>query len=268
MTKKSLFWHQIQVFAVYNVFVTVSLFFAIFNFWTRDVSCCATLSYTNINTFLKKKIQFVIPPPKLNKLNVIEFLREELFAQFYMFFLIKWSARCSTGKYWICSSTAECERPQQATTNLRSWSQDNNIRFNASKCKVLSITSKKKPLLQNYFLGPEKLLRVLEEKDLGVVISDKLTCDSHLHLITAKVIKLLGLLRRSFYLAIVKPHLCYTSEAWPPAQKSLKVKVEQVQRRTSARCHMGRDCSPWYMLTIEKSRFSFSFSKLFTATLI
>lgn len=88
MTKKSLFWHQIQVFAVYNVFVTVSLFFAIFNFWTRDVSCCATLSYTNINTFLKKKIQFVIPPPKLNKLNVIEFLREELFAQFYMFFLL------------------------------------------------------------------------------------------------------------------------------------------------------------------------------------
>ena len=46
------------------------------------------MSYTNINTFLKKKIQFVIPPPKLNKLNVIEFLREEFFAQSYLFFLL------------------------------------------------------------------------------------------------------------------------------------------------------------------------------------
>ena len=68
---------------------------------------------------------------------------------------------------------------------------------------------------------------------------------SHLHLITAKANKLLGLLkrscplstkvavRRSLYLAIVKPHLCYATEVWSPAQKSLKVKVEQVQRRAT-----------------------------------
>ena len=36
-----------------------------------------------------------------------------------------------------------------------------------------------------------------EEKDLGVVISDKLIGDLHLYLITAKVNKLLGLLKRS-----------------------------------------------------------------------
>ena len=35
---------------------------------------------------------------------------------------------------------------QQALTNLQSWSHDNNIRFNAYKCKVLSITRKKKPV--------------------------------------------------------------------------------------------------------------------------
>ena len=138
------------------------------------------------------------------------------------------------------SSVADCERLQQALTNLHSWSHDNNIRFNASECKVLTITRKKKPLLQDYFLGPEKLLRVRKEKDLGVVISDKLTLDSHLHLITAKANNLLGLLkrscplltkvavRRSLYLAIVKPHLCYATEVWSPAQKSLKVQVEQV----------------------------------------
>lgn len=75
-------------------------------------------------------------------------LRPVLFVLF-----IKWSARCSTGGYWICSSTADCERPQQATTNLRSWSHDNNIRFNASKYKVLSITSTTSRL----FFGPWKV---------------------------------------------------------------------------------------------------------------
>ena len=47
-------------------------------------------------------------------------------------------------------------------------------------------------LLQDYFF-PGKVLRVHEEKDLGVVISDKRTWDSHLHLTTAKANKLLGL---------------------------------------------------------------------------
>ena len=75
---------------------------------------------------------------------------------------------------------------------------------------------------------------------MGVVISDKLTWDSHLRLITAKANKLLDLLKRSFslltkvavrrslYLDIEKPHLCYATEVWCPARKSLKVKVEQV----------------------------------------
>ena len=34
-------------------------------------------------------------------------------------------------------------------------------------------------------------------------------------------------------MAIVTPHLCYATEVWSPAQKSLKVKVEQVQRRAT-----------------------------------
>ena len=111
----------------------------------------------------------------------------------------------------------------------------------------MSVTRKKRSLLQDYFIGPEKLLRVHKEKDLGVVISDKLTLNSHLHSITAKANKLLGLLKRSchmltkvavrrpLYLAIIKPHLCYATEVWCSAQKSLKLKIEQVQRRATSR---------------------------------
>ena len=51
------------------------------------------------------------------------------------------------------------------------------------------------PVLFVFFI--EKLLCVHEEKDLVLVILDKLTWDTHLHLITAKVNKLLGLLKKS-----------------------------------------------------------------------
>ena len=51
------------------------------------------------------------------------------------------------------------------------------------------------PVLFVFFI--EKLLCVHEEKDLGLVILDKLTWDTHLHLITAKANNLLGLLKRS-----------------------------------------------------------------------
>ena len=51
------------------------------------------------------------------------------------------------------------------------------------------------PVLFVFFI--EKLLCVYEEKDLGLVILDKLTWDTHLHLITAKANNLLGLLKRS-----------------------------------------------------------------------
>ena len=57
---------------------------------------------------------------------------------------------------------------------------------------------------QGSLLGPvlfalfiEKLLWVYEEKDLGLVILDRLTWDPHLHLITAKANNLLRLLKRS-----------------------------------------------------------------------
>ena len=51
------------------------------------------------------------------------------------------------------------------------------------------------PVLFVFFI--EKLLCVHEEKDLGLVILDKLTWDTHLHLITAKANNLLDLLKRS-----------------------------------------------------------------------
>ena len=70
-----------------------------------------------------------------------------------------------------------------------------------------------------------------------------LSWDSHIHKITAKANKLLGLLRRTcpcltdvtirrtLYLSLVKSQLCYASEVWSPHIQAQNIQLEQVQRR-------------------------------------
>ena len=146
-----------------------------------------------------------------------------------------------TKLYRCVVSFSDCEQLQQALYSYNKWSDENNIKFNVSKCKILSVTRKKNPLMSDYFLGSTKLLRVQEEKDLGVTISNNLMWNSHINSITAKANKLLGLLkrtcplltdvkvRRTLYLTIVKSQLSYATEIWSPSLKSLKAKIERVQ---------------------------------------
>ena len=47
-----------------------------------------------------------------------------------------------TKLYRSITSASDCERLQQALTNLDAWSRNCNIKFNASKCKVLTVTHK------------------------------------------------------------------------------------------------------------------------------
>ncbi|CAB3990815.1 Hypothetical predicted protein, partial [Paramuricea clavata] len=132
------------------------------------------------------------------------------------------------------NSTTDGDCLQESLSNLDTWSHDNNIKFNALKCKVLSVTRKKYPVTYNYHLGSSSLLRVRKEKDLGIIVTDNLLWNSHIQMITAKANKMLGLLkrtcplltetkiRRSLYLSLVQSKLCYGTEIWSPFNVSLK----------------------------------------------
>ena len=125
------------------------------------------------------------------------------------------------------------------------WSQCDIIRFNTSKCKVLTVTRKETLIAFDYTLDGTALTRVSEEKDLGIIITSMLSWDSHIHTITAKANKLFGLLKRtcplptrvsvrhSLYLSLVKSQLCYATQVWSPTYVTLNAKVEQVQRCAS-----------------------------------
>ena len=121
-------------------------------------------------------------------------------------------------------NVSSAELIQDTLSNMHVWSHRKNIRFNTSQCKVLTVTRKKTPIAFAYTLDCTALTRVSEEKDLGVIITTTLSWDSHIHTITAKANKLLGLLkrtcpllssvsvRRSLYLSLVKSQLCYATQ--------------------------------------------------------
>lgn len=82
------------------------------------------------------------------------------------------------------------------------------------------------------------------EKDIGVVIDDRLTFSEHLAEKINNANKLVGIIRRTFvhldeamfkalYTAIVRPHLEYANQVWSPHLIKDIESIENVQRRAT-----------------------------------
>ena len=54
-----------------------------------------------------------------------------------------------TKLYRCVASFSDCEQLQQALYNYNKWSDENNIKFNVSKCKIFFVTRKKNPLMND-----------------------------------------------------------------------------------------------------------------------
>ncbi|CAB3990521.1 Hypothetical predicted protein, partial [Paramuricea clavata] len=86
---------------------------------------------------------------------------------------------------------------QDDIQGLLCWSIENRLRFNQSKCKVLSITRKKSPLIYPYKLDNDQLLVSNAQFDLGITISPKLLWNDRVNKVRSKANQMLGLIRRS-----------------------------------------------------------------------
>ena len=71
------------------------------------------------------------------------------------------------------------------------------MKFNGSKCYILRITNKKKPVIHNYTMHIQILENVDQNPYLGVQSTNTLKWDTHISNILAKANKSLGFLRRS-----------------------------------------------------------------------
>ena len=131
---------------------------------------------------------------------------------------------------------------QQDLSNIESWSSTSGHPFNQSKCQLLSITRKTKPVVTTYKMKGETLEITKSEQDLGVWMSTDLIWNNQVVEQSSRANKLLGYIRqnaqfiqntsarRALYLTLVRPHLGYATQIWLPQSINLIARLEKVQR--------------------------------------
>ena len=153
--------------------------------------------------------------------------------------------------YSRIDTTADTVFLQQQLANLCCWSAKWRLNLNPSKCKVLTITLRRAPILSMYAIGGEQLERVTVMRDLGVFLDEKLTFSDHVDVIVRKANRVLGMLMRSFqtgkrgrslrecnrkavmaaYCANVRSILEFAGVVWGGAAEVHMKRVERVQHK-------------------------------------
>jgi len=129
---------------------------------------------------------------------------------------------------------------QRDLERLEWWACANLRKFNKAKCKVLHMGWGK----PKYRLGREWIEGSPEEKDLWVLVDEKLNTTQQCFLTAHKTSCILGCMKRSvdsrsremiplFYSALVRPHLESCVQLWGSQHMNDMDLLERVQRRAT-----------------------------------
>ena len=119
------------------------------------------------------------------------------------------------------------------------------LKFNASKCKVLSITRKRHPLVAIYIVNDKTLEHLTSQKDVGVMISSDLKWKTQIYEQVSNANRMLGMIKRStihvknlntrssLYLTLARSHLAFACQVWSPQTITTCMELEKRQRRAT-----------------------------------
>ena len=134
---------------------------------------------------------------------------------------------------------------QRDLDKLVEWSEMWLLKFHPDKCKVMTINGDSSSQQNFYFNSSQsrsELSKTKSEKDIGVMIDDKLKFDIEINSLANKANQIMGVIRRSYeyldecnfkllFKGLVRPHLEYAAPVWMPMYKKDITTIENVQHR-------------------------------------
>lgn len=132
---------------------------------------------------------------------------------------------------------------QEDLNSFYRWLNDHKLTLNVKKCKSITFSKKKHVINFDYKINNEKLIKVEQIRDLGVLFSSDLSFVSHINQITNKAKSLLGFIKRntrdfhdpytlkSLYTSLVRSVLEYASVLWTPYYEVHSSKIESIQKQ-------------------------------------
>ena len=123
------------------------------------------------------------------------------------------------------------------------WCDNNGLQLNAKKCKIMTFTHLRNPIIVTYTIKGQPIERVYETTDLGIRTDPKMIFLAHMEYSKMKADNCLGFVKREsykklsvensklLYETLVRPHLEFANVIWSPSAATHRNLIESKQKQ-------------------------------------